>query len=65
MGVALFDSETVGVQRKGITELVSSASDSLELESRSIVEVPRSAEHSGTVSTANPDTPTRSPDPSP
>lgn len=64
MGVARFINEAVRVHRTGIIELVSSASDTLELESRYIVQVLRSPERMYTVFQANPDFLTRSPDPS-
>lgn len=49
----LFVSETVDVHRTCTVELISSALDALELDPHSTIEVLRSAERSGTVSSTN------------
>lgn len=60
---ALFVSKAFGVYLTHIFDLVVSASDALELESRALSEVLRSAACSGGVSDADPGPPGRSPGP--
>lgn len=63
-GVSRFANKTLDVRRTRVVRIISSASYPLQLESRTIVEVVRSAESSGTVSSAKPNNPTRLPNPS-
>lgn len=64
MDVPQFFSKNVAVYRNRFVELFSSASDALDVQSTSFVGELRSPKCSGILSGANPNPPTRLPDPS-